>query len=150
MAGPVGAAGAAEAEAAAEGAGERPPLKVALMLAPGMGEFWIAGGGGAGGMAEFWIAGGGGAGGMAEFWIAGGGGAGGGGAGGAAGLFWANALSAIRLTQRVVNVFIVAAIFSYQPPWLGPIFIPNGLVMSRAKTFTLGCDTSLVEGRLFR
>jgi len=125
-AGPAGAAG--PAEAAGEAAGERPPLKVALILAPGAGDAprtppgdmpGAPGGGmGAPGLgATAGLAGtagfvgpagftGGGAGFCAAGAAAFGGGAGGG--GDAPGRFWANRVSAVKLRQIVSSVFIMA------------------------------------------
>jgi hypothetical protein len=131
-AGPVGTPGLAEA--AGEAAGERPPLNVAVTLAPGggviapgpagdipsapPGDIPGAPGGGMGapglgatpGTAVFagpagftggaGLTGGG-------FWAAGAVAfGGGGGGGGAAGRFWANRVSAVKLMQIVSSVFI--------------------------------------------
>ena len=117
-AGPVGTAGLAEA--AGEAAGERPPLNVAVTLAPGggliapapAGDIPGAPGGGmgapglgaTGGFAG--ITGGAGFTG-GGFWAAGAVAfGGGGGGGGAAGRFWANRVTAVKLMQIVSSVFI--------------------------------------------
>ena len=161
--GPLGTAAAAgepDAPVGPAGDGDRLPLKVALTLDPGAGDAKApvppgatfvppaggapAGGGigapGLTGAAGFVAAPAGGAGATAAGFpgAAGAGTFGGGGGGGgadAAGRFWANALNAIKLRQRVSNVFIIAPLVIYQPPWLGPIVIPNWLAWSPAKTF---------------
>jgi hypothetical protein len=130
--GPLATVAAGEAAADAAGDGDRLPLKVALTLDPGAGDARAPvapgatfvppaggappGGGGIGvpgltGAAGFAAAPAGGAGATAAGFpgAAGAGTFGGGGGGGdAAGRFWANALNAIKLRQRVSNVFIIA------------------------------------------
>ena len=121
-AGPVGTAGLAEA--AGEAAGERPPLNVAVTLAPGggviapgpAGDIPGAPGGGMGAPGLGATPGTAGPAGLTGgagftgggFWAAGAVafGGGGGGGGGAAGRFWANRVSAVKLMQIVSSVFI--------------------------------------------
>src|SRR5438876_2184292 len=128
-AGPAGTAGLAAA--AGEAAGERPPLNVAVTLAPGAGviapapagdipsappgDIPGAPGGGMGAPGLGATAGFAGTAGLTGgagftgggFWAAGAVAFGGGG-GGAAGRFWANTVSAVKLMQIVSSVFITA------------------------------------------
>ena len=128
-AGPAGTAGLAAA--AGEAAGERPPLNVAVTLAPGAGviapapagdipsappgDIPGAPGGGMGAPGLGATAGFAGTAGLTGgagftgggFWAAGAVAFGGGG-GGAAGRFWANRVNAVKLMQIVSNVFITA------------------------------------------